>query len=774
MENNLFSLEQGFDFKKVLSRVFKNYWYVILITFVLSVGLAFYLYFSTSPSYLIGGRLLISDTQNGNSAVSQASGALPEVMLGHKSNFDNQLIILTSYRQIEKAINQLDFTVSYFEYDRLRLFEIYKSSPFKVALDTTMIGLKNLQFDLEFTSKDEFILTSLNEDYTKSHRFFEKIVTPRFAFTIIPISEKTQGGDYQNKKYRFSTHKISSLVGKYQGKVFAERLNSHASVVQLTLTDNNVAKGIDFLDKLCQVSVSYTLEKKNIIANNTIKFINAQLIGVSDSLSEAERVLENFRSKNEVMDVSMQGQMIIQQSQDLENQRVVLLARIDYLKYLYNYIQGDRNVMDVMSPLSMGINDPVLSQLLTELTSINAEKASMQFNSRVDNPNLVRLDHRLTSLKNSIMENTRNAIESSSSSLGELNDRIMRLSSEIRQLPKTEQLLVGIERRFRMNDQMYTFLLERRSEAEMAKASNMPDNEVLEEAMLIGQTAPSSKRLILVVLVFGIMLPFATVFLLVVSNNKVLDKDDISTLTQVPIIGTVPLIKNNDPCSYIRKKPKSFFAESMRAIRTNLDFYNHTKGNQTIVVTSSLPFEGKSFTGIALAQMFHMLEKRTILIDLDLRKMSTSRQLGVSLNTQGLSNILTKDDGLSLADLVIHLEDGFDLLPGGTIPPNPMELISRPMLESVMSTLKSNYDIVIIDTPPVGLVSDAHLLLQYCDVTLLMARYDYTPLSVLKQVLSSSHMAKLKNLNIVMNGIPLSEKALNYKYSYVKDYYTEK
>ena len=154
--------------------------------------------------------------------------------------------------------------------------------------------------------------------------------------------------------------------------------------------------------------------------------------------------------------------------------------------------------------------------------------------------------------------------------------------------------------------------------------------------------------------------------------------------------------------------------------------------------------------------------------------MSTSRQLGVSLNTQGLSNLLAKDDGLTLADLIIHLEDGFDRLPGGTMPPNPMELISRPTLGSVMNILKSNYDIVIIDTPPVGLVSDAHLLFQYCDVTLLMVRYDYTPLPVLKQVLSGSQISKLKNLNIVMNGIPLSEKALNYKYAYVKDYYTER
>lgn len=429
--------------------------------------------------------------------------------------------------------------------------------------------------------------------------------------------------------------------------------------------------------------------------------------------------------------------------------------------------------MDVMSPLSMGINDQVLSQLIGELTALNAEKSSMQFNSRVDNPNLIRLDHRLTSLRNNIMENTRSAIESGNRSLEELNGRIMKLSSEIRQLPKTEQLLVGIERRFRMNDQMYTFLMERRSEAEMAKASNMADNEVVEDAMLKGQTAPSRTRLLLVIFVFGVVAPVVVVFILAVSNNKILDKDDIESITKMPIIGTVPLIKDSDPAEYISKKPKSVFAESLRGIRTNLDFYNDSKENQTILVTSSLPFEGKSFIVIGLAKMYKLLDKKTILIDVDLRKTTTSRHLGIPVNQKGLTNLLSHDKGLTLQDAIVHLDEGFDLLPGGVIPPNPMELMSRQTMNDIIAQLKEMYDVVIIDTPPVGLVADAHLLFQYCDVSLLVTRYDYTPMPILKQVLSGNNMGNVKNLNIVMNGIPLSERALNYRYSYVKDYYLE-
>lgn len=393
----------------------------------------------------------------------------------------------------------------------------------------------------------------------------------------------------------------------------------------------------------------------------------------------------------------------------------------------------------------------------------------MQFNSRVDNPNLIRLDHRLKDLKNTIMENTRSAIESNNRSLEDLNNRIMKLSSEIRQLPKTEQLLVGIERRFRMNDQMYTFLLERRSEAEMAKASNMPDNEIVQEARLARQTAPSKTKMFMIIFIFGVVFPIAIAFVIAISNNKVLDLEDLSNMTKVPVLGSIPQVKTNDITDYLKEKSKTVLAESLRAIRTNLDFYNGGKSNQTILVTSSLPYEGKTFLSIGLSQSFSQLDKKVVLIDLDLRKVTTTRQLGFTSDKPGLSNLLAKDGGLKISDIVIKNHKDFDFIPGGFISPNPMELMSRPAMDEFIEKLKQIYDVIILDTPPIGLVADAQLLLQYSDVVLLAARYDHTPMPMLKQVLGGKYVAQMKNLNIVLNGIPLSDN----KYSYINDYYRE-
>lgn len=770
MDRNSLNLERGLNLKKLLLRVL-TYWYLIAIALVVTSTVVFFVFKSSSPKYLVGSSLLILDQEAG---ARGGASALPEIMLGPKSNFDNQVLILTSHKQIEKALELLDFSVSYYEKDFLRKIEIYKSSPFKIVLDTTSTALRNLDFEIEFVSDSEFNLTCGAQNYSAKHKFYEKIKHERFAFSVVPVAERIANSDYKNKIYFFSIHTLDKLVNKYKRGVFARKKQMNASILAITMEDNSVRKGIDFLNALGTISVNYTLERKNQIANNTINFIDRQLVGVIDSLSAAQRVLEDFRSSNELMDVSMQGQMIIQQSQDLEAQRIELSGRLDYLKYLYNYIQDNRNVMDVMSPLSMGVSDPVLSQLISDFSGVYAEKSSLQFNSREDNPNIIRLDHRLNSMRNTILENAKSAIESSTQKLQELNGRIMRLSSEIRKLPQTEQALVGIERRFKMSDQMYTYLLEKRSDAQLAKASNMPDNEIVEDAIYLGQTAPDTTRLLLIVVVFGLVLPFSGLFLFVFLNDKVLDQDDLEQISNLSVLGSLPEIQTLDSPQFISQNPKSVFTEALRGIRTKMEFYHHIKNQKTILISSSLPNEGKTFTAISLAKIFAMLDKKTLIIDLDLRKVSSTKRLGLDEKTLGISNYLANPTEVNLADIIYRVEGyGFDLMAGGHIPPNPMELISRPAMQELMTQLKGMYDVIIADTPPLGLVSDAHLLFNYSDVNVIVVRYGVTPKTILKKVLEDSQVSKLNNLSIVLNAIPISEKSFNYQYAYAKDYYNE-
>ncbi|WP_025006955.1 GumC family protein [Marinilabilia salmonicolor] len=445
--------------------------------------------------------------------------------------------------------------------------------------------------------------------------------------------------------------------------------------------------------------MNYTLDKKNQIASNTIEFIERQLVGVMDSLAAAESVLEGFRSRNEVMDVSFQGQMIITQSNELENEKATLEARLDYLTYLLNNIENNLDINDIVAPSAMGVNDPVLNQLIGELASLNAEKSSLQFNTNIENPNIVRINHRIQTLRNSLLQTTRSIIETTQLSLNDLNKRLYQLSQEIRKLPKTEQTLLNIERKFRMNDEMYTYLLERRAEAQLAKSSNLPDHEIVEEAIARGQVTPDKTRSMLMIVVFGLMFPAVIVFLKVYNNDKIQDESEISELTNYPLIGTVPLHSDSNKRLVLEANSHSPLAEAFRNIRTSIGFYALEQPEKTILVTSSVPSEGKTVFAANLANSFAQLGKTTLLMGFDLRMPAINEEMFPDLKTPGLVHYLLGEK--EWETLVQPSRTGnLNILTSGDIPPNPTELIANKKTDQLFTNLKKHFEIIIIDTPP--------------------------------------------------------------------------
>ncbi len=761
--------EKGLDFKKLFKRAVK-YWYYFPIFFVAAVVVVAFYYKTTTPEYRISARLLISEGGESRSSMhsGSAENAMPGISLGLQSNFDNQTIILTSLQQIENTLAQLDFTVSYFSDELFLKKEIYNSSPFRVIIDSSKVAVSNLDFSLEFISRDQFILNLENDSrtYSGQHKFFEKIESPLFAFSVVPKEELI--GDQNNhvdNRYIFKIRTRESLAGYYQGKIRLERIQSGASIVDISITESNIRKGIKFLNNLAQNSVSYTLDKKNQIATNTINFIERQLVGVMDSLSAAETVLEEFRSRNKVMDVSYQGQMIITQSGDLESQKAELVARLDYYTYLLEYVQSNRDVQDITVPSAMGVSDPILNQLIGELSTLNAERSSLQFNSSIENPNITRIDHRIRTLRNSIVENTKSIITTTNLSLNDLNNRLYQLSQQIQKLPKTEQTLLNIERRFRMNNEMYTFLLERRAEAQLAKAANMPDNEIVELARVRGQVAPDKTRSILLIFVFGLMLPGIIVFLKVYSNNKVQEEEDLTSITQKPIMGTVPFSKrlSKEKSIIINTSSHSSIAESIRNLRTSISYFGIGKQQKTILITSTIPGEGKTFIAANLASAFAQLGKSTLLIGFDLRMPKIDNKMIPSLNDNGLVHYLLGEK--DWRNILQPTDYGtLNVIIAGGSPPNPSELIASRETELLFADLKKHFEVIIIDSPPIGLVSDAYLLAAYSDLTMIIARQNLTPKDLFRKNMNNPKTKQLQHVALVLNGTEHETK--NYGYYY--------
>ena len=591
------------------------------------------------------------------------------------------------------------------------------------------------------------------------------------VFSVIPNEEKIAESQYLSKDYTFQINPLSYLIKYYQSRVRISNLQRGSSIYEVSLEVNNVDKGKDFINQLAQNSVNYTLDKKNQIANNTIKFIESQLIGVGDSLSVAKSVLENFRARNEMMDVSMQGQLIIEKTQNLQEEKNRLQSQLDYYNYLVDYMQGDQNVLNLLPPSAYGVENVMLNQMITELGTLNAEKEGLQFNSKIENPNVARISRRIETLKKTIKQQAQSNIESTSASMNEVDKRLVDLSRDIRRLPKTEQVLLEIERKFQSTDRMYSYLMERRSDAQLAKAANTPDNEIVENASYTGKVKPDRNRFIIIIVILGIFLPSVIIFLIVYTNNKVLDREDLESRTNIPIIGIVPKVQKGKQVLDGIMNPRSALSESIRTIRTALEFYSSNDNCKCILISSGLPGEGKSLTSVNIAASYAQLGKKTLLIDFDMRRPTLNKVLNIKPNGIGLSRHLSnhikeKDNHLIESTEFTNLE----VIPSGEIPPNPAELIASEQTKNLMLELRRLYDIIVIDSPPIGLVTDAALLQPFSDVTILVTRHNVTPKPMLDNLLRENKIKNTTNLCLLLNDLPITKRAYN-SYSYSGKYY---
>ncbi|WP_430813459.1 GumC family protein [Carboxylicivirga sp. RSCT41] len=759
--------EMPLNLTKLFYRVLQ-YWYYIPIFLTLSTAVALYIYKSTATQYKISTRLLISDTNEQAPSISATESALPGINLGTINNVENQLIILTSSQQIEKTLNQLNFGISYHEHETFKEIEIYKDSPFTVKLDTSGVSLPERKFLIEFISKDEFIIAQDDQPYSQRHKFFEQIEIEGLTFALLP-NDNTLNEQLQNRIFSFQINPLYKLIAYYQKAINIASVKSGSSIFEISIHQNNIQKGRDFLNKLAENSVAYTLDKKNQIANNTIQFIENQLIDVSDSLNMTKHMLENFRSRNEMMDISMQGQMIIDKTENLELEKAIISRQLDYYHYLVNFLESNQNILNLLPPSAQGVENLIVDQMVSELATMNAEKQSLQFNSKEDNPAIARINRQISGKKEIILQQAKSNITSTQKDLDDVNQRLIQLSYEIRRLPQKEQVSLDIEQKFQSTDRMHSYLMERRSEAQLAKASNTPDNEIIEPAKVMAKTKPDLKLMVALIVIVGFFIPFGIIFLFVFTNNRVLDKEDLEQISSLPIIGVIPKVSQKK--LFLNSNTHSVLAESIRNIRTSLEFYPNNGSSKCILFTSGLPNEGKTTNAINLAISYAQLGKKTIIVDFDMRRPSVVKLLNIKKNGYGLSAFLSQNNPENKSKLIHTCEEHrLDVMVSGEIPPNPAELIAGEQTAVLINELKRLYEIIIIDSPPIGLVTDALLLSRLSDINILVTRHKHTPKPMLTNLLKDKKITEIKNFNLVLNDLPVTKRAYN-NFSYSGKYY---
>ncbi len=777
--NQNINIQEDNNLKRIFELLKRNY-KLIIISLIITLLIAFLINRYSIPTYRVSSSILIKENQ-----VQQRSSPddfLASNIFGINENFQNELWIIKSYPIIEKTVRNLDLSVTYYDKGKFNYYERYPDAPFIISYVKDHPQPLDIKFDICLYGKDSLLIEAKSKKvafynfHTESYvyqkrkwhfiraaKFGELIETPDLAFMVEPADTLRRLYD-KNIKYAFALRRILALSNGIRSAMQFSLVDRLATVIKITLEIPSPDKGIDILNELMNVYSGQNLERKNHIAAITIDYIEKQLSEISDSLSTTEDDLQRFRSSRQLLNINDQAAGISAQYMDLQNQLAELVSRKRYFDYVSDLLKND-NYSNMMLPASIGISDHVLNTLMTELVTAQAQHSNLIANNQERNPLVQKLTIQIENLKKTISENISALSATTSLSMDEMEKRIRRIEAEINRLPVTQRQLGTIERKFRLNDAIYNYLMEKHAEAKITKASNLPDDVIIEPAKLESSSpvSPNTSRNYLVAIFLGLGLPFGYVLLKNALNNKIDSQDDIEQLTDCPVLGKI-LHNRYRTVNVMFEYPTSNLAESFRALRTNLDFYVRSDQIKVIMVTSSIEGEGKSFTALNLAMSYAQLGRKTILVDFDLRKPKTYFE-DIKGSREGLTSYMI--DKLELKNIILRSpQENFDFIRSGIVPPNPSELMALKKTHKLISQLKEAYDIIVLDTSPLAQVSDAYLLLDYADVKVLVARYNVTLKRVFSLIIRDLKLKNVNNICVVLNDNKLFTDQYGYGYGY--------
>ena len=764
-KNNENNKQDEIDLVKLFYLMLSN-WYWFVLALIISIASAWLYNRYTMPTWRVSATLLIEEDDKGKSIMGtdkilEGFGLRPGLQ-----NLDNQILILTSWSLIEKTLDELPFEFEYYTRGRINKASLYPASPVKVITDSSQLFPRDTEFEIKFLGENAFNITSRsgkNLNFSKSAAFGDTLDINGGKFRIEMADGILQGGTNLTQVY-FILHSRDRQVESYRERLKATAASKEGTIVRLSLDGTNRKKDRDFLEKLIEVSLNNNLERKNLEAVRIIKFIEDQLIGISDSLNITEEKLQNFRAANKVMDMSAQGQQIIDQAMTLENEKARLIIESNYYEYLSDYLSKDNSGEIPVSPATMGITDPGLTKLVLELTDLQSQYFSKSMMDK--NPMKLQIAQKLRNTRDALIETLKGVKRANELAMRENTKQIRTINASAVILPKTERELLGFQREFKLNDVLYSYLMEKMAEAQIQKASNSPDNEIVDRPRPENlPIAPKPHLTYLLALLAGLGTPFLLVITGKALNNLIKNEDDLTRVSDLPIAGYVPHIETGNAAAVLVDS-FSPVAEAFRSMRSRIQFFTREVRSPVILVTSSIPGEGKTFTAINLAIIYSLMGKRTVLVEFDLRKPKICSQLEVS-NGRGITTWLIGQDNIH--DIIMHSgHQNLDIIPAGPVPPNPAELIASSGTSELIAELRTKYDYIILDSAPIGTVSDSMTLATLADATLILVRHGKTVAPLLSSTIASVMERGIKSLSIVMNDIRHDSR--KYRYGYRNSY----
>ncbi|MBC8035584.1 MAG: polysaccharide biosynthesis tyrosine autokinase, partial [Chitinophagaceae bacterium] len=566
-------------------------------------------------------------------------------------------------------------------------------------------------------------------------------------------------------EYSFSLHNPKLLTGPVQQALKVESVSKLSSILTLRFKDEIPERGEDILNTLLAAYNSGIASEKNMLAANTLNFVEDRLANIAHDLDSIEREVQQYRAQKGAIDISTQGRLFLENVSSNDQKLSDVNMQLSVLNQVENYVLS-KNGSEGIVPSTLGVNDATLSNLVSKLYTAELEYESLRKTTAENNPMLQSLKGQIDKIKPGILENIRNQRRSLVSTRSNLSTTNSSYASVLREMPEQERQLIDINRQQSIKSEIYTFLLQKREETALSYASNVAGNRVIDKASSTNDPVSPKKKLVyLISIAIAVLIGIGLVTGKETLNRKIMFRQEIESLTSYPIIGEIATTGSKEQI-VIGEGKKTFIAEQFRRLRATLQFIDINSRRKRVLVTSSIAGEGKSFVATNVALTMALSGKKVVLLDFDLNNPSLSHKLNLYPSV-GISEYL--NDACTLSDIIntTPIHKNLFFISSGKLPENPTELIMNGKAEELLNDLDGSFDYIIIDTPPVSPVTDAYLLSPYCDGTLYVIRHGYTPKVFVERIDENNRINKLNNVGIVFNGVqPRGFGKRNYGYGY--------
>lgn len=746
-------------------------WYYFLIALVLFVSLALFYLSVAVPTFEATSSIMVKETLSGGQGASL--DLISGDMFVKQTNVANVKAMLTSNTVLNEVVNRLHLLNTVYDNSGFVGRPLYKTSPIKV--DSAVLNkwyYNSQKFYVKIIDNNRF---QLNFEYTgsvlpdfkyeKIHSFGDLIKTTYFEFRVTR-NEKVPLNLAVNSDYYFVCEDMVTRTSDILTNITPSSPDKTSTIINLSYKDNVQQLSVDVLNTISQVFLENELNLKRGEATGSLKFIEKQLEETNAKLKLIEEQLTKYKSDNRITDLSDQGKNVTENIGSIDRQKYDTDAKVKNLENLYQTVKNNSDLSKI-SPSSIGINDPSLESLIRDYQELVTKIQGLETAVLSPTPQLKAYKQQLDTKRSSLLETINSIKDQLAVTSKGYQSQINRLQGDIASMPEKEKGLIEIQRQRDVTQQLYQYLLQKRQETLIATQTAAADNRIQDNAVVGDKPVAPVKPLILAIaIMMSFILPSIIIFVQNVSRKTVSNRDDIDYGTSIPVLGVIGKMRGEDN-NYVYNNPKSIVAECFRSLRTNIQLAESKNEKKIMMVTSTVAGEGKSFTALNLAVMFAMQSNKTLLLGFDFRKPRLFKELGLE-NEIGLSTYL---NGKATIDQITQTTPvaGLDLITAGPIPDNPSELLARDSMTDFFKTVRERYDYIIVDTPPIGVLSDAYVIMKYSDMNIYVIREGYSKRNFIDTLDDLNAEGKVWNMQIVLNAAGLSKK-FNANYGHYHGY----